>query len=324
VWLLASLILSLLFSGYYPALTHRLYLAPILYAAYLVAWRGVAAALRVAAAAARIVHAAAIVWGRATAVLACSGSARLLVAVVAMLRRSISGAWSLSALAHSWGSGRTSGRSQKHKAGGKARHGGGRGSLLSFPLRSQSSDDLFSCGQPASEGLLQPSVASTPLSSASSLESPLSRSDSMASAGSSSSSSRRGPPGLARRLLRVASVAARAAGVPLVHAWLSAKQPGGTDAFQGRPPKASLPRASGRVERGDRVQLQQPAPGRQSRSRALMQLMFGLQPSSAGDELRRQQQRQPPARVSGDDLRKQQQQRDREARRAYLSRCVDT
>ena len=188
---------------------------------------------------------------------------------------------------------------------------GGASSLLSFPLNSRSTEDL--CGPDADDDDNQTTDRGNRFERQPSLSPSLSRHDSFDSTstrGSGGSGGRRG--GFARRLLRVAAVAAQAAGVPLAHAWLSGRGAGGGGGSRaspaavsglGKPPLA--PRRSGAESSSRPLGGQPPQPQRgggpppqQQRSRALTQLMLGLQPThlhraaAAAQEQRQQQQQQ--------------------------------
>lgn len=332
-----------MFSGYMPALTHRLYLAPILYAGYLAAWRAAAGAAKGSAAAARLLGAAtALAWGK--------GAPALLRFLAVLRAAAAAGARAFATMAHS-GIKRLAHSVGEAAAGGSggtcsdglsvltgrlvgllrsaltrcrprlsAGHGmsrvaaqtkrGGASSLLSFPLNSRSTEDL--CGPDADED----DDNQTPghgnrYKQQPSLSPALIRQDSMDSTstrGSGGGGSRRG--GFARRLLRVAAVAAQAAGVPLAHAWLSGRGAGGGGGSRalpaassglGKPPLA--PRRSGAESSRPPGSSKPPQPQRgggpppqPQRSRALTQLMLGLQPThlhraaAAAQEQKQQEQ----------------------------------
>ena len=330
-----------MFSGYMPALTHRLYLAPILYAGYLAAWRAAAGAAKGSVAAARLLGAATtLAWGK---------GAPALLRFLAVLRAAAAAGARASAtmvrsgvkrLAHSMGEAAAGGSGSTCSDGlavftgrlvrllrsaltrcrprlsvdqGKCRVAapkrGGASSLLSFPLNSRSTEDL--CGPDADDDDNQ-----TPdLGNRFERQPSLSRHDSFDStstrgSGGGGGGSRRG--GFARRLLRVAAVAAQAAGVPLAHAWLSGRGAAGGGGSRaspaassglGKPPLA--PRRSGAESSSRPLGGQPPQPQRgggpppqQQRSRALTQLMLGLQPThlhraaAAAQEQKQQQQQQ--------------------------------
>ncbi len=280
-----------MFSGYRPALTHHVNVTPILYAGYLVAWKHAAAGARAAAAVASALRASALALARSSCgdvVMAAGWATRALLAPLSRLGLKCTWKMDLS----SGGLLKTAQESREHLDRPAVNSDGEdeqQGSLLSFPLTlDQGSPSPSGAGRSGPLLKCKSSLVPEPP------QGPLSRSDSMTSVASVGGRRR----SLASRVLKVAAVAARAAGVPLL-ASLTGRLPIGTAAGREPPcsplglPTAAAPRRSMSVSgQADKTATPvrrvdaalQRGLRRCQRARTLMHLTFGWHPPAYDNE----------------------------------------